>query len=268
MNIARKLTFAAVLLLVTAFYAHAQSYVGLCADSWDCDRTLAEQRGKSEITFGWLNETFNDRGGRCPCLKRLMADPRPKIFRVHLFNATCFVSRGRTCGPHELFAGETIASANEKLRTRNPSMIRKLRHRAKLARRRLDAVGAFDQKNTCYVSPFLESPFSRGANAVGLETVLQWFQECGTVINPINADFCDTRTGLSTLCELHGDRPKFPVGRDCLADLDGTAFGAADVAGWLRRSSYCHLRLTWTPEYNCLAPSHPSFVPPLERECR
>ena len=140
----------AILILVSAItcsVARAEvglSYLALCHKSWPCGPSLNAFHGLPVIRTGWIEHTF---GSECECAKRLLNDPRPKEIRVHLSNGPCL--RNRRCGPYEVFAGETIASANRKVIRGDKRLLKKFKLVALRFKKRLvESRGGV----TCYVS--------------------------------------------------------------------------------------------------------------------
>ena len=140
-----------ILALVTtcsqASAAPALSYLGLCQKSWPCEKSLSAFKGQSVIRTGWLERTF---GSKCPCAERLLNDRRPKEIRVHLSNGPCL--RNKRCGPYEVFYGETIATANRKVKAGDKKLLDKFVAVAKQLDGRL---AKSKGELTCYVSPML-----------------------------------------------------------------------------------------------------------------
>lgn len=153
----------------------APSLLAMCHKDWNCDATVKMYRGHETLKLSWLTNTF---GTECQCPKRLIADSRPKVVRVHLSNGPCL--RNRRCGRYEAFYGHTIASASRAV----------LRNDKKL-------MGYFDKQLndlavmfssstnlTCYVSPCLECDLNESARRVLLHRVSVALPQCVPVDSP------------------------------------------------------------------------------------
>lgn len=247
-----------LILTITAVEAEplrAHSPLGMCHPRWDCKASISLYRGQNPLILRWLELTF---GTRCACVNRLLKDPRPKIVAVHLTNGPCL--RNARCGRYEVFAGETISSADKKVRRGNRKLLRKFSRVLHRLRGRLDrAVNV----SSCYVSPMLESDLSNRARGRLLALTAQRFPECQLVDNPHRK-----RCIPGTICEVHGDR----VGRvraPCIADLDGNDGRDVDLKKWMRDTAQCRLQFYWELWMNCLPFDFARRFPdPRQRECR
>lgn len=244
----------AVLLLVYFMSAQAYgqagvSYLALCHKDWNCAGALSTFRGQNTIVTGWLENTF---GTNCQCADRILKDPRPKIVRIHLTNSPA-LRNGRS-GRYEVFAGESVESANSKIIKRDKKLLRKFIGVVKRVKSRLNNVEGL----TCYVSPCLECDLSKGARRVLLSITRHYLPNCVHVDNPYR-DTCLS----GSVCEGHGSSAKYTD--PCIADLDGEDGSTIDLAQYRADSIGCIMRLYWEPWLNCIAPG--GFVDPRERIC-
>jgi hypothetical protein len=231
----------------------AASYLGMCNKTWPCEQSLSVFKNSPVMRFGWLHKTFGD---QCSCVNRALTDPKPKEFRVHAANGTCFPERGRRCGSYEPFAGESIASADKKLREKNDALLGKLqRSFADLAEKLKAAKAPY----RCWASPVLESPFSNAARQVTLDLALRYFPQCAIVDNPIPPQRCIP----GYVCEKHGDKPALKA--PCIADLDGIDMAKIDIPAYAARYRYCDLNNLWGGKMNVLDDHKPGFIDPRER---
>ena len=240
----RWLTLLLLSLTITVS-AHAEpfglSLLGMCNKTWDCKGTVRAFRQEEVIRFGYLAQSF---GAECPCVRKLLQDKRPKVVRIHLSNSTCFPERGRTCSPYEVFAGESIASADAKVRARDPRLMSRFRYVAATVR---DALGEAI-RTKCYVSPCLECNLSPEARTELLKVAVEMLPQCRMVDNPMQGDCLP-----GTICERHGSLPRYY--RPCGADTDGDDYRGLDILTLGSRANKCAYTHLWRPEFNCLRPS-------------
>lgn len=239
---------------VSAEPLRAHSPLGMCHPKWDCKATQKLYKGQEPLVLRWLELTF---GSRCSCVNRLLRDPQEKIVAVHLTNGPCL--RNRRCGRYEVFAGETIASADKKVRRGNRRLLRKYNRVLKRFRGRLDrAVNVVG----CYVSPMLESDLSNQARMTLLSLAASVFPECQLVDNPHRK-----RCIPGTICEFHGDRVR-NLSSPCIADLDGSDGRQTNLKKWMHNSKQCVLQFYWEPWMNCLSGNFDKqFIDPRKRTC-
>ena len=240
-------------LLAFLFAATAQaqplgpSFLGICSPSWPCKQSLAVFNGLPVKATGWLVGTF---GNACPCGEKFLALPGKKFVRIHVANCTCFPERGRRCLKGEPFRGESISSADRKIRSRNKEILRRYRNNLLLAREQLANA---DDKTTVMISLCLETVLSLRARSIMLKEARKVFPGGTFVDNPV-AGPC--LPGL--VCERHGFNP--PVTAPCLADTDGdnafTRFPA--------RKPQCSAQFLWAPPFN-LIDERRGFQPPRQR---
>ncbi|MBX9584736.1 MAG: hypothetical protein K2X87_30905 [Gemmataceae bacterium] len=229
------------------------SYIGFCHPRWPCDQSLKVFDGVPVKRLGFLAPpTF---GRTCPCYRRFQHLPGPKYVRVHLANGTCFRERGRVCQPGEPFAGETVASADRKLRRRNPGLLRRYRHNAL----KLKAVLTPDPFTIERLALCLECPVSGPARRALLRVAREVFPD-GVFVDSVLTQGC--LKGL--VCERHGSRPR--LSPPCVADLDGRDAREVDVAGFARRTAGCEASFVWARPFNLLPPDPSTgFVSPRAR---
>lgn len=245
-----------ILALVTtcsqASAAPALSYLGLCQKSWPCEKSIAAFKGQSVIRTGWLELTF---GTKCPCAERLLNDPRRKEIRVHLSNGPCL--RNKRCGPYEVFYGETIASANRKVKAGDKKLLDKFVAVAKQLDGRLSKSRG---ELTCYVSPMLESDLDGKARRILHNLTRSVLPGCSLVDNP------HRRACLpNTVCEYHGAAPR--VQSPCIADMDGAPAEETSVSKFLRSTKRCDQSHIWGLGFNCNKELGGKFVDPRKRNC-
>ena len=223
------------------------SYIGFCSPRWPCKESLTVFEGQEVKATGWLVGTFGD---KCPCADAFLKTPGRKYVRVTLANCTCFPERGRKCGEGEPFRGETIASADKKLRRRDPVLLYRYRRNLKLAKRSLKYV---DVETDVRVSLCLESEFSGQARKVLLREAQRAFQYYRYVDSVVGK-----RCLPGLICEKHGARPR--VNAPCIVDTDGQDYRAG-----FSSPRHCEASFLWWPGANLLHPGRSSFVPPRER---
>lgn len=257
----RRWLLPALLFLAFDLPAHASpepaigpSYIGMCSKHWPCDRSLEVFGGRDLKATGWLAVTF---GEECPCPRRFLALPGKKFVRVHLANCTCFPERGRRCGRHEPFRGESIASADRKLRGKDPTLLRRYRRNLLNTRR---VLGAVDADTQVRLSLCLESEFSGPARRVLLRAARAVFP---------GAVFVDSVVGRACLpelvCEKHGSRPSLPAGQACIVDTDGDDYRRINPFAYADRYRRCEAVLYWEESFNLISPDGTGFVDPLDR---
>jgi hypothetical protein len=247
-------------LVGAATYAHSQennagaSYIGFCHKLWPCERSLAVFQDVPVKRLGFLAPpTF---GRSCPCYRQFQKLPGPKYVRLTLSNGTCFESRGRKCLAGELFEGETIASADRKLRRRNPGLLRRYRRIAERAR--LILSGSSDTIERLALC--LECPVSNPARRSLLAVAREVFPN-GVFVDSVLTQRC--LTGPDLLCEKHGLKPR--LSPPCVGDTDGQDWISGDLATYRQRTAACEAAFLWSPRFNLLDPARLTFQPPRER---
>lgn len=249
---------AVLLLLLLPAVAWGQlkgpSYIGICHKDWSCAPSLAVWPPGAVKALGFLAVTF---GEECPCVRRFLKTEGPKYLRVHIANCTCFGERGRRCGPYEPFHGESIASANRKLRQRNPTLLKRYRRNLQNVR---DILEGAVEPLTVRLSLCLESEFSSAARRVLLTEAHKYFPR-GHFVDSVVGQPC--LPGL--VCEKHGLRPAFPPGASCVADTDGDDYRGTHLGGFLGRARACEAAFLWEPSFNALTGKEPAFVDPRKR---
>lgn len=239
-----------VLLTTTVQAEPGVSFLGLCHPEFSCRGVLETFRGRPIVT-GWLENSF---GESCECGERILRQRKEKVLRVHIANSPCL--RNRRCGKHEIFAGETVASADRKVRRRNPRLLKKYSDTVeRLAARVAQARGGL----TLYVSPCLECDLSASARRV-LFRITQDVLPNAILVDSVYNHACL----LGKVCEKHGDKPGLI--RPCIADLDGIDGKAVDLKAYRRATMACDIRYYWEPWLNCIRSG--GFVEPSERNCR
>lgn len=251
------ITIALLLALATGARADnnvGQSYIGVCSDKWPCSLSIAQYRGLNVIRAGWLEDTtFN--ANRCACSNQILTQPKQKVIRIHIANGTCFPERGRRCQAGEVFAGETIKSAEQKLIKRDPKLLNKLRISAARTAARINAAHDITE---LYISPVMESSFNAAARLVTLDVIRPYFPSAKFVDNPVSGSCLG-----GFVCEKHGEKPA--LNAPCIADLDGADFGKVDLVAYARRTDQCVLSLVWGLKYNLIDHHNPNFVEPRKR---
>jgi hypothetical protein len=243
-------------LTITCSSARAQnvalSYLGMCHPKWPCEKSIQAFDGLPVIRFGWLEQTF---GEQCPCVDKLLQDERPKEVRVHIANGPCL--RNKRCGRYEVFAGETIGSAQRAIKATKPAIIRKYvrildRLRSRLAKSR----GAL----TCYVSPVLESDFDGRTRKILHSLTASYLPSCTLVDNPLRGNCI-----RGVVCERHGPNPGLTS--PCIADLDGIDANEISVPKFLRNTKACDMSFVWSVGLNCNGHHGQTFIDPRKRDC-
>lgn len=227
------------------------SYLALCHKNWPCKESLKAFDGVPVIRTGWLENTFNS---SCPCGDMVLKDDRPKVIRVHLSNGPCL--RNNRCGSYEVFAGETVASVNRKVKRGDKRLMQKFgRVVNRFAKRLENSRGAL----SCYVSPVLESDLDERARRILLDYVGVRLPACRLVDSIVRG-----RCIKGTTCEKHGDKPK--LASPCIADLDGEFFPEVSVSDYLAATKQCDVSYIWDVGFNCNQWNTP-FVDPRKRDC-
>lgn len=244
--------------LCVTLAAHAQvrcaSYLGACSQRFPCDAALAALSGLDKPCMGWLHTTF---GTRCECPRRFLTLAHNKVARVHVINGSCFPERGRRCAKDEVFANESIPSADKKLRTKNPAILRKYRRKLQELRRVLSVAS---EGTDVYISPCLECPVGDRARRVLVDETRKVFPSF-----PIVDSVLTQRCLRGTVCEKHGSRANPPA--PCIVDTDGESYLDMNMPAWFERTRQCEQQHLWTLRFNMLCPEYTSFVPPLRRTC-
>lgn len=257
-NILRMALLGLLLGFLMAKHAHGQvrcaSYLGMCHQRFPCDSALAVFSGIDTPCLGWLHTTF---GTTCTCPKRFLRIVGTRIVRVHVVNGTCFPERGRRCAADEVFANESISSADKKIRSKNPAILRKYRRKLREVRRMTDSAA---EGLELYISPCLESPLSDRARRVMHEEARKVFPGV-----PLVDSVLTQRCLPGAVCEKHGSGARVPAGG--IIDSDGESYTSFDTEAWIARNPGAIQAHAWKPAFNLLCPSYTSFVPPLRRTC-
>ena len=237
--------------LVLSFTANAQapSLLALCHRGFNCNAAISLYDGQQTIISGWLENTFAD---NCKCADRLLQDSRPKIVRVHIANGPCL--RNKRCGRYEIFAGQTIASANRAFSRNKGITVDRFKRVVNRTAARLSKA-----KNlTCNISPCLECDLNEKARRNMASIVSAAMPTCNIVDNPLSQ-----RCLPGTICEKHGVNPK--LSKPCIVDLDGIDGATINLKEWVARYKHCDLSYYWEPWMNCIKGN---FVDPRSRSCK
>lgn len=228
------------------------SAIGLCHPRWPCLQSLTVFEGLPVKRLGFLAPpTF---GKSCPCYREFLRLPGPKFVRVHIANGTCFPERSRRCGRGEVFEGESIASADRKLRRKRPDLLRRYRRNAVRLRRLLTP----DPLTIERLALCLECPVSDRARRALLVVAREVFPE-GVFVDSVLTQRCLP----GTLCEKHGSHPR--LSPPCIADLDGVDAREVDIGKFRARTAQCEASYIWLRELNLLSDIPGPFVPPPQR---
>lgn len=227
----------------------APSLLGMCHKDFNCNGVKSLYTGQETIIIGWLENTFSQ---QCKCADELLKDPRPKIARVHIANGPCL--RNKRCGRYEIFAGETIASANRAFNRQRGLAVTRFKRVVNATAKRLNGVSNL----TCYVSPCLECDLNERARRFMASVVSAAMPTCNLVDNPYRRSCLP-----GTICEKHGVSPSLV--RPCIVDLDGIDGGTVNLKQWADKYRHCDLRYYWEPWMNCI---RGSFIEPRSRNCK
>lgn len=237
-------------MILAAIAKADDSLIGICHKTWDCNKTIEQFKERGVARFGYLAPpTF---GEDCKCVRHILSLPMPKVIRIHLSNGPCL--RNQRCEPREVFAGETIKSADRKIRRRDPDLMLRYYKWAIKASVMLHGVNNL----TCYVSPTLESDFSPRARRILLDETRDMFRQCQLVDNPLNGPCLP-----GYICERHGPEPKLKA--PCIADLDGSIVNDLERRAYYAATRACLISYDWKPSFNC---TEKTFVYPRKRDCR
>jgi hypothetical protein len=186
----------------------------------------------------------------------LLEQESVRYVRVHLANGTCFPERGRRCESLDVFAGETQASAEQKVLSNDARIFKRYRQSVLRSKRALRNFSG--QKR---YSLMLESPFSPVARRRLLREVLKHVDR-SEVVDSVISQKCLK----DLICERHGDNPKFAEGIPCIADTDGVSYLDANIDRLNRRAKGCETIFCWTHFFNLLPYGYTGgFIPPIAR---
>lgn len=228
------------LFLLTILPAFAQplggaSYIGMCSAKFPCAKALKEHTG----TIGYLADAF---GYKCTCVLKALRQEKTRYIRIHIANGTCFPERNRRCGFYDVFRGERISSAERKILKRDPIIM--ARYRARI--RRISEMFKDARPDiTLRYSLCLECPLSNKARGVLLKEALRFFPK-EAIVDSVLSQKCLKET----ICERHGDAPKFAQGERCIADLDGVSLFDANIERLNKAANQCEAIYYWTPGFN------------------
>jgi hypothetical protein len=226
------------------------SYIGICNPNFPCKKAL-----QNVSAVGYLADSF---GHRCQCVQRFLTNPGMKYLRVHLSNGTCFPERNRRCGKYDVFRGETLETAEQKLIKKDPKLLG--RFEASILRtKRLLALS--DANTTIRYSLSMEAPFSNKARLSLLEIAKKHLPE-EALVDSVLSQRC--LKGL--ICEKHGDSMRYAATQRCISDTDGLSLFDADIDKLRNRSKQCEAIFYWSMGFNLLKYGHKgSFIYPYKR---
>lgn len=227
----------------------APSLLGMCHRQFDCNAVKSLYDGQETIVTGWLENTFSP---QCKCADRLLEDSRPKVVRVHIANGPCM--RNRRCGRYEVFAGETIASANRAFERGRGAAVTRFKRVVERAAARL----ANRNNLTCYVSPCLECDLNERARRYMATVVSSAMPYCNLVDNPYKRSCF-----RGAVCEKHGVNPN--LSKPCIVDLDGIDGSTIAIKPWVEKYRHCDVTYYWEPWMNCI---RGDFIDPRNRNCK
>lgn len=227
------------------------SYIGMCSSRFPCGEALKNHSG----AIGYLADAF---GYKCTCVARAMKQEKTKYVRIHIANGTCFPERGRRCAFYDVFHKESISSAERKTLKRDPTIMARYRSR-------LRAVAKLVEPHTTRItfrySLCLECPLSNRARGVLRREALRFFP-ADSIVDSVLTQKCLK----GTICERHGDAPKFVKGERCIADLDGISLFDANIEGLNKAAEQCEAIYYWTPGFNLIPSGYTGpFVEPFKR---
>ena len=235
---------------------HAQdnigfSYLGICHKLWPCDQGIAAYKNKGQLRLSFLyDRTFGD---DCSCVRAMYSDPREKITRIHLTNGPGL--KNQRLQPEEVFYGETVRSAQEKIINNDALLKKRFQEIAARAQKDLKAsVGL----NHFYVSTCLECNFEKAAREILIDWAKPYFPDAQFVDNPL-IDSCLE----GYVCERHGRFPK--VTSTCIVDLDGSELIDSEKNKRAQQFSNCIANFLWIPKFNLNDSLTTSFQAPRLR---
>lgn len=229
----------------------------MCSEAADCGVIKTAYKNASVINAGWMYLTSNP--NRCKCAKELLSDARPKRIRIDICNSTCFPERGRTCQPHECFAGMRQAQAGEAILKNDPKTFARIDKAISMAQNDLK-----NFQGDLFVKSCLEcsiDPKARAKLNSYIQSKFSNFSAARFVDNPIN-DSCTP----GMICEKHGE----PAGNpNLIADNDGLSYDGINQLGYWRKNKSSVMVLAWKGCNNGLKKCEKppcSFIPPPNRK--
>lgn len=240
---------------------------GMLSPHWPCDLVREKEKGLTTLRKAVLWNSF---GKETSCLKKDLDDPRMKLLELHLINEPC--ARNNQCGSYEFLYGIPPKEYDDKLKKRDPELIKKLEEYFQEPSQFLAA--NLKEGTSCYVSVGLESNVSSDAAGVMKGILEKHFPKCKVVWNPVNKSRW-AKPIEGTIFELHGTEAS--LSSPCIANLDGEdisfpdrpssmekSIKSGDINTYLDKYKECDVTFLWIAELNGRGGDGP-FIDPRER---
>lgn len=257
---------ATLLLTITSALAEpiiGASYIGMCNPNFPCSNGLAvfKQAKDTDIkAVGYLAETF---GTECACVKRFLQLPGKLYIRVHLSNGTCFPERRRRCTNKDVFAGLRKNEAESLVAKRDAKVLRRYR-RSIMRTQRILAPVLNNPDVTIRYGLCLECTFGLKARSVLRDVALEYVKP-EQIVDSVLSQSCLK----NTICERHGENPKYLRNQKCIGDLDGTTMFEADWSVFEKANRKCEAAFYWSTGFNILPFGYSgNFIEPHLRTAR
>lgn len=227
------------------------SFLGICSRHFPCAQAMENHAG----AIGYLADSF---GHKCDCIVTMLSSGQLNYVRVHIANGTCFPERGRRCTRLDVFRGETLATAEKKILSRDAKLLARFR----TAARRVKAIHSKASGDIIFrYSPCLECPFPAKVRSILIKEAARFFPLESLVDSPVIGKCIS-----NVICEKHGDSPRFVKSQKCISDLDGVSFLDARLMRLKRSSNECEAIFYWTHGFNLLPYGQKAkFVEPYKR---
>lgn len=242
-------------------------YYGIQSPKWHCPQSLDAFSGVGTPKLAFLWNSF---GTSNECLDKFLALQGEKLLEVHLVNAPC--QSNNRCGSYELLAGTNSKQYDALLRAKDPATFSALTAYAQAAANAiLPRLGG----SACYISVFLEDPYSDEAMTNAIAAVRPLFPGCKMVRNPRGINPAKGLAGADVF-EDHGPEAKVLPGVPCIVDLDGvdisfpwrkarlpTYIDVSQLPAYIEKYARCDANFLWVAEFNGI--DGPKFVDPRAR---
>ena len=229
-------------------------YYALTHPDWPCKASMKALDNQAILSISYLSNTFgNDRN----CLKKILADPRPKQIEVQLFNQVCV--RNRRCFPYEHLFGETLDTLRAKLKNKDKQLLKKIRN---VAAAECGFFAPYMGPNlTLLVGGFLEHDMGP-LHSVVLDAIRPVCPGALLVDGPMVPS---KKSPSADYYEAHGEKPyiKGPT----LVNLDGTDAFSIDMGAYLDRTQKAKINHLWIYEFNANCRGSKDFIDPRKRTC-
>lgn len=197
---------------------------GIQSKHWNCHAMINSLKKLDQIHLSFVYRTF---GLNNKCLLKIIKDPRLKTLEIHVINGSGL--RRNKHFNYEIFANETPASLNKKIKNNNKKTLKKFKREINRINRTIISKLRSDQ--ICLISPILEHNLSNQSARKLMKFLKKIIpSSCLLVNNPLGGG---TFSGAD-IYERHGNNTFNCL--NCINNLDGTDIEFITRAGLKNRN--------------------------------